>query len=202
MLNHFSDNEYFHLPDVRTVNGLLDLISGCTLAILGNVLDFRTYLAPNQTEEQPTTKEQRRLWKKFDRNNIPGDERLSICYARGIALAVSRWIREWCIVKTPDGKVVEDLPSMHLAQLLDALLAYKTMAGMGKLDGAPHCAFWMLRAQVLNVSECDSSIKKRWKSPASNSLRITLDEGCTIEWKDDAPIVNLSSKLFAFKPTL
>ena len=57
MLNYSSDEEYHQLPDVRTVNGLLDLILGCTLAILGNVLDFRTYCAPNQTEEKVTTKE-------------------------------------------------------------------------------------------------------------------------------------------------
>jgi hypothetical protein len=36
LLIHFSDDEYLHLPDVRMLQGLLDLISGCTLVVLGN----------------------------------------------------------------------------------------------------------------------------------------------------------------------
>jgi len=201
MLNHFSDSEYSHLPDVQMVNGLLDLISGCTLAILGNVLDFRTYSAPNQLEDHPMTNAQQQLWKVFDQNHIPGDERMAICYARGIALAVFRWIRGCCIVKTSEGEVLEDLPSKHMVQLLDALLAYKSKAGVQKLQGAPHCASWMLKAQVLNVVKCDSLVEKLWnerKGPSSDSLRMTLDEGCTVEWKD-APIpIQRSSMLLSF----
>ena len=66
----------------------MDLISGCALAVLGNVLDFRTYSAPNQAEEDLTRKEQLQLWNDFDQNDIPGDECMAICYARGVALAI------------------------------------------------------------------------------------------------------------------
>ena len=75
------------------------------------MLDFGTYVAPNQAEEEPTTKEQQNLWKMFDQNNIPGDERLAICYSRGLALSVFQWIRKWCTVKKPDGEIIDDLPS-------------------------------------------------------------------------------------------
>jgi len=197
----YSDDEFFHVPDVRTVDGLLDLISGCTLAILGNVLDFRTYSAPNQAEDHPTTKDQQRLWKEFDRNHIPGDERMALCYARGVALAVFQWIRLWCVVKTPEGEVLDDLPSKHMVGLLRTLLAYKAKAKMRQLKGAPHCAPWMLTAQVLNVVKCDSLIEELWGKKtveASHSLRITLDEGCTVQWKDDAPSsISKTSKLFS-----
>lgn len=123
--NPFLGNEYAHLPDIQTLQGLLDLISGCTLVVLGNVLDFRTYSAPNQTEEDFTSYAQNRLWKNFDRNDIPGEERMAICYARGVALSVFGWIRDWCIVKAPDGDVIDDLPSMYMVNLLSALLEYK-----------------------------------------------------------------------------
>src|ERR1700694_660668 len=135
MLNYISDDEYFHLPDIQTVDGLLDLISGCASAILGNVLDFRTYSAPNQAENDPMTKEQARLWKEFDRNDIPGSERIAICYARGIALAVVRWIRTSCIVKNPDGEIMDNLPSKYIVNLLDALLSYKLGALSRQLHG-------------------------------------------------------------------
>ncbi len=128
ILNHISNDEYFHLPDVQSVDGLLDLISGCALAILGNVLDFRTYSAPNQAKNDPMTKEQQQLWKDFDRNDIPGDDHMAICYARGIALAVFQWICMRCIVKVPVGKVLDDLPSKQLVELLGALFAYKANA--------------------------------------------------------------------------
>lgn len=205
MLKHFSDDEYFLLPDIQTVDGLLDLISGCTFAILSNVLDFRTYCEPNQTEGDPMTKEKWRLWKEFDRNNIHGDERMAICYTRGIALAVFQWIRSSCIVKTPDGEIMEDLPSKYMVQLLGAILAYKSNAETRKLQGAPHCALWMLKAQVLNVVKCDSSIEKLWnkgKAKSSASLRMTLDKGCTIQWKGAPPTTIKPGKLFSFEPIL
>jgi hypothetical protein len=187
-LNHFLDDEYFHLPDTRTVNGLVDWISCCTLAILANVLDFRTYCAPNQTEVEEKTKQQWALWKDCDRNDIPGDERMAMCYARGIALTAFQWIRRWCIVKTPDGEVIDDLPSKQVVQLLDALLVYKSKAEKRKLSGAPHCASWMLKVQALNAVQCDKAVERLWnkrKGKSSDSLRMTLDKGCTVEWRSD-----------------
>ena len=35
------DSEYLHLPDLRTLDGVLDLLSACSLIILRNVLDFQ-----------------------------------------------------------------------------------------------------------------------------------------------------------------
>ena len=72
----------------------MDLISGCALAVLDNVLDFRTYSAPNQAKEDPTTRAQLQLWKDFDWNDIPGDEHMAICYAHSVVLAVFGWIRD------------------------------------------------------------------------------------------------------------
>jgi hypothetical protein len=201
LLKRFSDDEYFHLPNVRTVDGLLDLISGCTLAILSNVLDFRTYCAPNQAEQHPTTKEQQHLWKKYDRNNIPGDERMAMCHARGIALHLFRWIRMWCIVKTPDDEILDNLPSKHMVEILNALLSYKSKADLRKLQGAPHCGLWMLKAQILNVVKCDSSVEKLWNQRTgkpSDSLRMTLEEGTTVHWKDDAPRVTIHQSKLSF----
>ena len=172
------------------------MISGCTLAILANVLDFRTYSVPNQTEDRTATKAQQHLWKKFDRNNIPGDERMAIIYARGVALSVFEWIREWCIVKDANGKVVDDLPSTYMVNLLDALLAYKSRANRQELEGAPHCAAWMLEAQVSNVVKCDSSVEKLWKQrkgKPSLNLTMTLDKGCTVEWRHEKPLGSLKS---------
>jgi len=198
-----SDDEHLHLPNVQTFQGLMDLISGCALAVLGNVLDFRTYSAPNQAEEDPTTRAQLQLWKDFDQNDIPGDERMAICYARGVALAVFGWIRDWCIVKTPDGEVVEDLPSKYLVNLLDALVGYKDKAKAQGLEGAPHCAPWMLKAQISNVVKCDRSIETLWgqrTGRSSDSLRMDMDEGCTVQWKDDLPSSEwLPCKLYLYR---
>lgn len=167
------------------------------------MLDFRTYSAPNQAEGDSTTKEQQYLWANFDRNNIPGDERMAICYARGLSLQVFKWIRKWCIIKRPNGEIIDDLPSQHMVGLLDALLVYKSKASKRKLTGAPHCSLSMLTAQVSNVVGCDPLVEKLWrerKARSSHSLRMTLDKGCTVEWRDDAPLAILASgRFFSFK---
>lgn len=182
------------------MDGLLDMISGCTFAILANVLDFRTYSGPNQPEAVVTTKGQYNLWSNLDRNDIPGDERMAIVYARGVALSVFAWIRKWCIVKDPDGNIIHDLPSKYMVHLLGALLAYKSKAYEENLKGAPHCRPWMLEAQISNVVECDSSVEKLWwkkKGKPSQTLTMNLDERCTVEWRDNTPHgQSISSELF------
>ena len=183
----------------------MDLISGCTFAILANVLDFRTYSAPNQPEAAVTTKGQCSLWKTFDRNDIPADERMAIVYSRGVALSVFAWIRERCIIKEPKGKILHDLPSKYMVHLLGALLAYKTNACRDKLLGAPHCTSWMLKEQVFNAVKCDSAVERLWQKKMGthrpsppNSLTMTLHGRCTVEWRDNAPLGPLmSSELFA-----
>ena len=176
-------------------DGLLNLISACILAILGNVLDFRTYSAPNQGEDDLITAMQRNLMSKYDRNAIPSGERIAICYARGMALAMFGWIRSSCIIKTPKGAIIEDLPSRCIVQILNTVIAYKASAGQRQLKGAPHCDTKMLKAQIENVVKCDPLIEQCWKDrgEASKSLHFSLENGCTIHWKTDMP---LSCKFF------
>ena len=97
------DAEYSHLPDITKFRGLLDLISACTLAILGNVLDFRTYSSANQHEDSNTSKDQIFLMSTYDRNDISSNERMAICYARGVALSIFEWVRTEFVVTHPDG---------------------------------------------------------------------------------------------------
>ena len=197
-LIHFSEDEHIHLPDVGTLDGLLDLISGCTFAILANVLDFRTYSAPNQHERDRTTKAQHQLWEDFDRNAIPGDERMAMCHARGVALVVFGWIRDWSIVRTPDGEVIDDLPSKYAVNLLDALIGYKAKADAQEMKGAPHCTELMLKAQISNVVKCDELIEGLWGKRTnghSTSLKVNLDERCMVQWKENMPSIDLPCKL-------
>ena len=159
------------------------------------MLDFRTYSAANQGEDDKTTAVQLHLWKHYDRNNIPADERMAICYVRGVALALVNWIRRSCILKNPKGEVIKDLPGQHLVHVLDALYRYKTHADYMKLLSAPHCTISKLNTQVTNVATCDPAVKKLFDETfvpkpkhSSVHLRITLDEGCTVQWRDEAPL--------------
>jgi hypothetical protein len=126
----------------------------------------------------------------FDRNNIPPTERIAICYARGMALAVFDWIRSYCVIKDQHGDIVNDLPSKHVVQILNSLLEYKATAVHEKYHGAPHCNATMLKAQVQNVVTCDKAIEKLWKERnrfPSDTLAIPL-EGFKVEWKADCGI--------------
>jgi hypothetical protein len=162
----FAEVEYAHLPDVNTFNGLLDLLSACILAILGNVLDFRTYSAPNQDENSPISGPQKVLMAKYDRNDIPRNERMAICYVRGVALSLFDWVRSQFIITAPDGQILHDLPSQFLVKVLNALITYKARAMQMKLKGAPHCDSTALRKQISNVVKCDPHIEKLWNDKA------------------------------------
>ncbi len=66
---------------------------------------------------------------------------MAICYTRGVALHVFAWIRKQCIVKTPNGEIMDDLPSKYVVELLDALLAYKLKADKRKLKDVEGTSF-------------------------------------------------------------
>lgn len=151
------------MPDIRTFDGVLDLLSACILTILGNVLDFRTYSAVNQDDEdKEASAAQKHLMATYDLNNIPRNERIALCYARGVALGIFHWVRTHLVITGPDGDIVPDLPSLFLVQILKALMNYKGKAMQMKLKGAPHCDTMSLRKQVMNVLKCDRSFKDTW----------------------------------------
>ncbi len=74
-----------HIPDINTFDGVLDLLSECILAILGNVLDFWTYSAPNQGDDQQMSVLQSVMIMVFNCNDISHNKWMAICYVWGVA---------------------------------------------------------------------------------------------------------------------
>ncbi|KAF8957876.1 hypothetical protein BDZ97DRAFT_1669173, partial [Flammula alnicola] len=158
-----------HLPDVQTFPGLVNLLSLCNLVILGNVLDFRAYSAPNQKAEDGADPHQQVLMDHYDRNNISKQERVSMMFARGIALELVRWVREFCVVTSPKGEVIPDLPSDYISRQMAALLKYKAEAEQNEIVGAPHCTLELLQKQINDVIACDEDLKRYWNNPPKKS---------------------------------
>jgi hypothetical protein len=148
-------------------------------------LDFRTYSAPDQQKNEEASVSQRLLMDKFDYNNIPSNERQAICHARGVALSVFDWIRRDCIIKDANGRVVEDLPSCFLVQILNSLLNYKAKAIQAGIEGAPHCDMDRLKGQAENVLKCDTLAEKVWENRQrirDDSLAFGPKKGYSVEW--------------------
>lgn len=131
---------------------------------------------------------------KFDRNDILADERMAICHARGVAIFLVKWVRSCCLITGSDGVAVEDLPSLYLVKVLNALLSYKEAAQKRKINGAPYCTVSLLKRQIQNVVKCDLSFEMQWRSRASlpnDTLGFGKKDGYEVEWKtgwkDDWP---------------
>ncbi|PPQ76482.1 hypothetical protein CVT24_013199, partial [Panaeolus cyanescens] len=134
-------DDEFHIPDISTWKGLLSLLSVCNLAVMGNVLDFRTYLGQNQTPEEVIGDIQQQLMERFDCNNIPYTERIWFSYGRGMALVMLEAINECCVLQESGrNDIVASLPMRHLARQMVALKAYKLKAESANLPGAAHCS--------------------------------------------------------------
>ncbi|KAF8969125.1 hypothetical protein BDZ97DRAFT_1915488 [Flammula alnicola] len=183
---HVSDPFRHHLPDIKTMDGVVNLLSLAAVNFLGNVLDFRTYSAPNQGEEEDASDEQIKLLGKYDRCNLTGDERSAMCYARGVAVATFEWICCHCTVTGPDGQAVHDLPSLYITKLLKALLRYKAIAMQKRLVGAPHCNTTALRKQITNVVQCDGPLSSFWEKEkdgiVESSLSFGQTDGYSVSW--------------------
>ncbi|KAJ3500229.1 hypothetical protein NLJ89_g9887 [Agrocybe chaxingu] len=155
-----------HLPDVTTIQGVVDLLTLCNLNILGNVLDHRTYSAPNQQEDAPISDGERRRWMELDVNDVPLDERNHMRYARGMSLHVFGWVRaHMSFVYAPISEAV-DLPALYLAHQALVLEKYKDVAEQYGVTGAPNCTKIMLKIQLDNALRLDPLSHKIYTTSA------------------------------------
>ncbi|PPQ73447.1 hypothetical protein CVT24_008149 [Panaeolus cyanescens] len=142
-----------HLPDMDTISGYLDVLSLCNICIMGNVLDFRTYLAPNQEPENDVGRIQRLAMLSFDRNNVPSHERVTYCQTRGVARVMLEEINAHYVLHDQNGDIIEDFPFRYLADQLQSLCIYKQDAEDNDLAGAPHCTVRDVRRQCGNLAK-------------------------------------------------
>ena len=176
-----------HLPNVDNIDGLMNLLSACVLVILGNVLDFRTYRAPTQEENQEADENQQILI-DHDFNTIPVNERFSICYSRGVALHLIKWIRRFSVITGPGGEIVQDLPSSFFVQIAQTLIKYKKGANISELDLDANCKLDMLVKQIENVVKIDPHFSSLWMdrhSIPSNSLALANQSDYSVKWQSD-----------------
>jgi len=158
---HKPDPAASHLPNVKDIDGLMNLLSACMLVILGNVLDFRTYHALSQEEYTKVDGNQQILMDN-EINTIPVNEQLAICYAHGVALCLVNWIHHCSVITGPGGAIINDLPSCFFVQITQALIKYKEGANNSRLDLEANCMLDMLIKQVSNVVAVDPQISSLW----------------------------------------
>ncbi|PPQ81759.1 hypothetical protein CVT26_007392 [Gymnopilus dilepis] len=182
------EKSYEHLPKIHTFAGLSDLLSICSLLVLANVLDMRTYSAPNQSFGATIGDSQLSLMDQFDRNDIPTKERLYMAYARGLALSTMQWVRELCEITSPDGKVILDFPFKYLIYHLVALLRFKKAAEERLSTPSEHCNLVLLRRQIENVVKCDQTLMHYWSEVGRHVDDMCFAEllrpGHSVRWRD------------------
>ncbi|KAF9521643.1 hypothetical protein CPB83DRAFT_778366 [Crepidotus variabilis] len=178
------DMEIQHLPNIATLDGVLDLLSLCNLVILGNVLDYRTYSAPNQAEKKEITPLQALNMEGFDQNDIPWDERVSACYARGIAITVLRAIQQHCLIVNGEGYEQSLLPTRMLARQIKGLFLYKKQAVLLELEGVPHCTVSLLETQLQNILAWAPDIADVYHEEVE-SLHFGPTTGFSVHWLMD-----------------
>ncbi|EDR05515.1 uncharacterized protein LACBIDRAFT_329480 [Laccaria bicolor S238N-H82] len=175
-----------HLPNVETMEGMLNIICLAVLIILGNVLDFRTYSTPNQGEDDEASPTQRTLMDTGDINAIPNNERIAYCYARGVALHILKWLRSCATFTGPPDGLADDLISLFFVQILASLSDYKSLAEAKSYGGVPHCTSHLLSKQIANILEVDPILKAAWaykERVPSCSLALEEKEKYNVEWQ-------------------
>lgn len=149
---------------METWEGVIDFLSLLNLVILGNVLDHRTYTAPNQHASDKPTKAQKERLEVFDLNAIPRIERDEAILARGMCLHMLQWFQaHFQIWRTDTNEEVTDITSWYLGKQAAAILEYKRLATAKKVLGAPNCTLNTLLLQLENVLALFPEARKVFK---------------------------------------
>lgn len=131
------------------------MLALCIAVVLGNVLDSRTYKVPNQPNDEEASTLAKSNMLNYEINDIPCQDRLRMCYSRGLCLDIFRWFRSSYDVRDKMTKQKVDLPSLYFHQILVALNGYKFAAEKEGLPGTAHCSAAQVRSQIKNVVELD-----------------------------------------------
>lgn len=160
------DTASAHIPNLKNMASVLDLLAACSISILSNVLDFKTYCYPNQgpgdDDGEKTTSEvlhtdngltndQVRQMELFDYNSKSSDDRAGCVYARGLALDLLKWFTDHYLLVEPSGKPAADTYGVLMNNLCHQAymvwLAKKKAVDQG-VKGAPHCTLSLLERQL------------------------------------------------------
>ena len=189
VLKNIGDH-HVHIPAIDSIKGLAQLLSLCNFVILGNVLDFRTYSAPNQAQNAKKSVCQEDLWWNFDRNQIPAAERRSICYARGMALGILEAIDAHCSIFSTNGSAdakVDNLPWRLLADQMRTIVQYKREALEKTHEGVPHCTLTTVQHQMRAVASLEQTLQRAYEDTAAPVSRTLLwsTENHRVVWTKD-----------------
>lgn len=192
------DTATAHVPHLRNVESLLDLLAVCNLSILSNVLDFETYSYPNQgpdDDNEKTTTEQEvaannakgpksdqiRQMELFDYNSKSPDDRAGCVYVRGLALDLLNWFAANYILLEPCGELVDTYGVLinnlcHQAYMI--WVAKKKAVDQG-VKGAPHCTLSLLERQLRGLfpqgSIAYSLLEKKLSAKSESETSMFMD---------------------------
>lgn len=164
----FIDTASAHVPNLKSMDSLLDLLATCSISVLSNVLDFETYCYPIQDPGEDDSKKkvfklgalytddgltsyQDRQMELFDYNSQSPDDRAGCVYVRGLALDMLTWLAENYSLVEPSGRPVADTYNVLMNNLCHhayMIWLAKKKAVDEEVVGAPHCTLSALERQL------------------------------------------------------
>lgn len=183
-----SPKKQHHIPDLLPqMDGTvahkctINFLALCTLCILGDVVDERSYMHPQQGGLQKSSQAQKDHVGSLGINGISHPERQNYWRARGCALQLIAWFRSAFSVydsSHPQGEPQVapgiDLPSVFITHVCRTLLRYKRAAELNGLDGAGFCESALFEERIVAAIRQDSAISSLWAAKCSVS-----------PWRDD-----------------
>ena len=169
-----------HLPALKTMESVMDLISLCTLAYLGNALDENTYKFPGNEWEM--SKEQKMIWVEYDINGMKLMDRRRATYIRGIAREVITWFSENYEIRMKSGGkdsgkegFTGDLVRKIISQQVGGALAYKKQgSGESGSNVIPWCNEDLLELQVEGCCNPEDPLRKWMVNGEGNEVGCRL----------------------------
>jgi len=149
------DPDRDHVPDLKSVDSLMDVLALSFLGIMSNVLDFRTYRYPERAADEPLTDDENELMKAYDLNAMNRMERTLCMYVRAMGWKIQEWVKRHYALENADGEP-GNLDSFIMgrgynAHMICAILQYKLQADLQKVKGAPGCTYERLKSQIDRV---------------------------------------------------
>jgi hypothetical protein len=185
----FADPSLEHIPNLESMESVMDVIMACAIGIFINVLDMDTYRPP-MSENSISEKNQEEL-RRNDFNAISQINRMSCTYTRGLSWSLLEWLDENLIFVLGRRECVfSEVIETYFVDLCLAIRSYKIQSEKRSNTNTSECKLPSVDHQLTHLFDSESRFHHRLMEEFDNeSASMDFDiSGYAVKRRQHPPI--------------
>lgn len=174
-----ADPSYEHIPNLETMESVMDAVSACAIGIFINILDFETYRFQHTEDED--------YFRRNDLNAMTKNDRMACTYVRGLSWSLLQWLNENLEIQHRKKKCdLFELMETYFVDISLAIRSYKILSDNHSVRDKSGFELESLDHQLTHLFDEDTQFHRRLMKEFNNeATAMDFDtSGYTVKRRD------------------